>query len=363
MSETVILTNRYRVKDAQTAKYLAAHARAVNYVWNYLCETQRHAMKWRRQWPSSFDLKKLTAGSSTELNLPALAIEAICDQFVVSRDRIRRCPRFRGRKSSLGWVPFRNAHAALKLGYGFAIFRTRKYRLWMHRLPEGALKNGSFACDARGRWYLNIQLERMVKKDCGKKVVGIDLGLKDLAALSDGTKIENPRHFRRLEEKLAVAQRAGNKKRALAIHAKIANRRKDDLHKLSANLIRQHEAIFVGDVKSAQLKQTSLAKSVSDASWSTFRGMLRYKAIAHGAFFAEVDERYSSQTCSACGSISGPKGRKGLRVRQFECADCGAVHDRDHNAAINILIAGAALRPLSGEITGQLSPQVVTVQD
>lgn len=351
MTETVILTYRYRVKDAHTAKHLAAHARAVNYVWNYLCETQRHAMKWRRKWPTAFDFKKLCSHSSTELNLPSMAIEAICDSFVASRDRIKRCPRFRSHKKSLGWVPFRRVWETTKLGDGYAIFRNRKYRLWMHRLPEGALKDGSFACDARGRWYLNIQLERMTAKDCGKKIVGIDLGLKDFAALSDGTKIENPRHFRRLEETLAVAQRAGNKKRALAIHAKIANRRKDDLHKLSANLIRQHEAIFVGDVKSAQLKQTNMGKSISDASWSTFRRMLRYKAIAHGAFFAEVDERYSSQTCSACGSISGPKGRKGLRVRQFECADCGAVHDRDHNAAINILIAGAALRPLSGEIS------------
>lgn len=90
------------------------------------------------------------------------------------------------------------------------------------------------------------------------------------------------------------------------------------------------------------------AKAVSDAGWSSFRNMLRYKAIGHGAEYVEADERYTTQTCSACGARSGPKGRKGLDVREWDCSECGTVHDRDVNAAINIL--GAECRPPSGGI-------------
>ena len=170
--------------------------------------------------------------------------------------------------------------------------------------------------------------------------VGIDLGLKEFATLSTGEKIENPRHFRRLEEKLGKAQRARKKRQAANIHARIVNTRRDFLHKLSHRLVQEFDYIAVGNVSASKLAKTSMAKSVLDASWSSFRAQLAYKAIRHGATFEEVNESWSTQTCNACGVIAGPRGRAGLNERSWTCG-CGTTHDRDVNAAKNILLRGS----------------------
>jgi putative transposase len=209
------------------------------------------------------------------------------------------------------------------------------------------VKTGAFVQDARGHWYVAFQCEVGEHKDCGSGIVGIDLGLKDLAVLSDGTKIENRRHYAKHEAALAVAQRAGNKRRAVAIHAKIVNARKHYLHCQTHRLVMQNRLIAVGNVNSAALAQV-MGKSVLDASWSTFRTMLHYKARRHGATYIDADERFTTQTCSACGSRSGPKGRKALGIREWACGNCGTIHDRDVNAAINIL--GSERRPLAEEM-------------
>lgn len=162
---------------------------------------------------------------SRDLGLHSDTVQAVCKQFAVFRDKAKRRPRWRGRKS-LGWVPFQAARA-IKIGDGAAWFLGRKYRLWYSRPIAGKIKTGCFAQDARGRWYLNLQGE-----------VGIDLGLATLATLSTGEKIENPRHVRRHEEALAKAQRAGNKRRAKAIHAKIAHCRRHHLHEATTKIVR-----------------------------------------------------------------------------------------------------------------------------
>ena len=127
-----------------------------------------------------------------------------------------------------------------------------------------------------------------------------------------------------------------------AIHAKIANQRKDLLHQFSTRLVKHNAAIFVGDVASAKLVKTTMAKSTLDAGWATLKTMLEYKSHQAGIVFEVVNESYTTQTCSCCGSIpaSSPKGRAGLRIREWTCSDCGAEHDRDVNAAKNILAAG-----------------------
>ncbi|WP_321874953.1 RNA-guided endonuclease InsQ/TnpB family protein, partial [Burkholderia cenocepacia] len=175
--------------------------------------------------------------------------------------------------------------------------------------------------------------------------VGIDLGLKDFATLSTGEKLPNDRFGRRAAEKLAKAQRARKHKRHIAkLHAKVANARADFQHKLALDLVRRFDYIAVGNVSAAKLARTRMAKSVYDASWSSFRNKLRYKAIAHGATFEEVDERFTSQVCSSCGAMpeTRPKGIAGLGIREWTCSDCGTVHDRDQNAALNILRCGRA---------------------
>jgi IS605 OrfB family transposase len=224
------------------------------------------------------------------------------------------------------------------MGNTFRVFNSRP-------LPEGKIKDGTnFAQDARGNWFLNIVIgvpNAPVREI--RSGVGIDLGLKDFAALSNGEIIPNDRFGRAAAEKLAKSQRAHKHKRHIAnLHAKVANARADFQHKLALDLVRRFDYIAVGNVSASKLAKTKMAKSVYDASWSSFKDKLRYKAIAHGATFEEVNEAFSSVTCSACGTRSGPSGLKGLRIREWMCCDCGAIHDRDVNAAQNVLRCGRA---------------------
>jgi IS605 OrfB family transposase len=171
--------------------------------------------------------------------------------------------------------------------------------------------------------------------------IGIDLGLKELATLSDGKTIEAKKCYRNSEKKLAVAQRAKNKKQVKAIHAKIANQRKDFIHKASNAIANDYSTVVVGDVSSGKLAKTNMAKSVLDAGWYDFKQKLRYKVIRHGGQYVEVSEKWTTQTCSECGEIpqEAPKGITGLGIREWTCR-CGAFHHRDVNAAKNILRIG-----------------------
>ena len=317
---------------------------AVNQVWNYCGGIQNDSRRLNRRSPSGFDLIRLTNGASKALGLHSDTVQAICKQFAISRDRTKRRSRWRvsfGKKRSLGWVPFQCARP-LKVNSDTVTFLGKCYRLWLSRPIPTDIRSGSFSQDASGHWYLNLACGVASDLPCGDGQIGVDLGLKDLAALSTGEIIANPRHLRRSAAKLASAQRAGRKRRARAINRKIAAQRRHFLHETSTRLVRQNALIAVGDVNSAALARTKMAKSVLDAGWSAFRSMLRYKtAMRHGARFIEVNERYSTQTCSCCGSRAGsPRGFKGLRVRGWDCLHCGSSHDRDVNAARNILASG-----------------------
>lgn len=336
------LTFKFRVKDCHIAE-LNRQSRAVNYVWNFCNETQLHALKWGKKWPSGYDLSNLVAGCSKELGIHAHTAQRVCMEYDKARKQHKkRSLRWRGKKS-LGWVPFNTGHVSFN-GKKF-VFRGKEYGVFLSReMPTGAkFGAGSFNQDSRGRWFINVPVDVPEGTGCGAASIGIDLGLKEFATDSNGGVIEAKRFYRDLEEKLGVAQRANNKDRARAIHQKIANRRKDYLHKESTRLVREHGAIFVGDVNSSALAKTNMAKSVLDAGWSMFRNQLAYKAIRHGAIFKEVNERYTTQTCHVCGSIAGPKGQTGLNDREWDCPDCGAHHLRDVNAAINIRERGLAL--------------------
>jgi putative transposase len=337
----VILVYRYRVKSLNGL--LNAQAKAVNFVWNFCNDTQKFALKHHKKWPSGFDLNSLTAGSSKDLGIHSGTVNAVCEQYAKSRNQKKRpCLRYRGKRAS-GWIPLkgrdlkREGLAFRYAGNTFRVFNSRP-------LPEGRITDGtSFSRDARGNWFLNICIEVAdTDSRAPMRGVGIDLGLKDLATLSTGEKVANPRHLRHLADRLAAAQRAGKKKQAANIYAKVANCRGDFLHKLSHRIVRDYDYIAVGNVNAARLAKTSMAKSVFDAGWSAFRNMLRFKAIRHGAWFEEVDERFTSQVCSTCGCLpaSRPKGIADLGIREWTCSDCGAFHDRDTNAAMNILRVG-----------------------
>jgi putative transposase len=337
-----ILTFKFRLRDKHAAE-LNRQAQAVSYVWNYCNETQKRAVQYGRKWLSAFDLQKLTAGSSKELDIHSHTINRVCFAYDAAR-RAHKKPwlRWRGQKS-LGWVPFNTGHVTFN-GEAFK-FRGVIYQTMHSRedlKADAKIGAGSFNQDARGRWYLNVPVEVECATSAPLSYVGIDLGLKDLATLSTGEKVEAPRLYRASEELLGNAQRAHKTKRARAIHAKVANRRKDFLHKASAKIAKEHGLIVIGDVSSKKLVQTNLAKSVFDAGWSGFKRMLSYKAIRHGGSMLEVSERYSSQVCSECGSLpaSRPRGIADLGKRTWRCDDCGSDHDRDVNAAHNILRVG-----------------------
>jgi putative transposase len=340
---TQILTFKYRLKDRSATKHLRAYATACNQVWNYCNAYQRdiedryRAGAPKRKWPSHFDLTKLTKGTSKELGICAQTVQVICKQFAKNRDEAHHSLRFRssfGARRSLGWVPFQSQ--SRRVDGNSIIYLGKRIRWFGNKrrpLPETA-KGGAFVEDSLGRWWVAFHVEVLQNRAKGNGDIGIDLGLKNFATMSDGAKIEAPRIYRKYESKLAVVQRSGNKRRAKAINAKIKNCRHDFLHKLSTALAGQNALIAVGDVNSKELAKTRMAKSVLDAGWSSFRGMLKYKS----AGYVEVDEKFTTQTCSGCGSIAGPKGYAGLNKREWNCPDCGESHDRDVNSAKVILL-------------------------
>ena len=212
-----------------------------------------------------------------------------------------------------------------------------------------------------GRWYASLTVERDDKPVANPPkggAVGVDLGVKTLATLSDGTVVENPRYLRKSERKLKKAQRAlsrktkGSNRRAKAkvkvacIHARVANQRLDGLHKLTTRLAKQYSDISIEDLNVAgMVKNHNLAKHIADAALGEFRRQLEYKTARSGAVLCVVDRWYrSSKTCSGCGEV---KAKLSLSERTYRCESCGLVLDRDLNAAINICVAGSAPETLN----------------
>ncbi|MGW7426100.1 RNA-guided endonuclease InsQ/TnpB family protein [Streptomyces sp. NPDC054813] len=221
---------------------------------------------------------------------------------------------------------------------------------WPRRLPA-APTSLTVTKDSSGRYFLSFVVDTEPDILPGLETdAGLDLGLSAFAVLSDGTKIDSPRFLRRTEKKVKRLQRElsrkakGSKNRAKARikvarqHAKVTDRRRDFHHRASTQIIRDNQAVYVEDLAVSGLGRTRLAKSVHDAGWSAFVDMLEYKAAKHGRTFAKVDRAFpSSQVCSACGFRDGPKP---LHVREWMCSECATVHDRDHNAARNVLFEG-----------------------
>lgn len=212
-----------------------------------------------------------------------------------------------------------------------------------------------------GRWCASLTVERdtpaAVRPPTGG-AVGVDLGVKTLATLSDGTVIENPRPLRKAERKLKRAQQAlsrkmkGSNRRAKArakvarLHAHVANQRGDAMHKATSWLAGTYSDICIEDLNAAGMARNHrLAKAVSDASFGEFRRQLDYKTARTGAALHVVDRWYpSSKTCSKCGRV---KAKLSLAERVYRCDGCGLVMDRDLNAAVNILVAGSAPETLN----------------
>lgn len=349
-------TLRLRIRDKHQ-HVLSQMARDVNFIWNYCNELTCRMWQDRRQWPSGYDVQKYLNGSSKYFSIDSTCIQQIAEEHATRRNQFKKSKlRWRvskGAKRSLGWIPFKKGAASYK--NGCVKYAGNYFKLWdSYGLSRYEFRAGNFSQDARGRWYFNIVVEVEIKPSVGTKAIGIDLGLKELATTSEKERLENKRHFKNLEEALGKAQRANKKHRAKAIHAKIRNRRKDSLHKFSTKLVNENAIIFVGNVKSSQLAKTKMGKSVLDAGWHMLKTMLEYKCAGAGVVFEEIDEKYTTQTCSRCGDKppERPKGIAGLGIREWTCGSCGEHHDRDINAAKNILALGH--QRLAGGITASL---------
>ncbi|MFD6565492.1 RNA-guided endonuclease InsQ/TnpB family protein [Micromonospora profundi] len=225
--------------------------------------------------------------------------------------------------------------------------------VWSRDLPSEP-SSVTVLMDAAGRYWASFVVEvAETSLPPSDREVGIDLGLTHFAITSDGVKVDNPRWLRAKARHLARAQRAlcrkrkgsNNRKKAARkvakLHAWVADTRRDHLHKLSTSLIRDNQAVYVEDLAVSGLVRTRLAKSVHDAGWSTFVNMLAYKAQKFGRTFGKIDRWHpSTRTCNECGRLGD---KLNLSVRSWMCP-CGAAHDRDINAAKNILAAGRAER-------------------
>lgn len=226
---------------------------------------------------------------------------------------------------------------------------------WSRTLPKAAkLTTATVSKDEAGRYFVSMLCDDTVQdmpEVAGK--IGIDLGLTHFAILSTGEKIAAPNTFRKNEAKLAKLQRRMAKKqkgsanrfkakrKVARLHAKTADTRRDFLHKLSTRLVNENQVIAIESLAVSNMqKNHCLAKSISDAGWSEFVRQLEYKSLWYGRTLVGIDRWYpSSKRCSDCGHTV-PK--MSLKVREWVCPECGSIHDRDINAACNVLTAGLA---------------------
>ncbi len=336
---------RLRLKDKH-ARALRERAYWVNQVWNYCNDLSVKVLRREGRFLSGFDLQKYTNGCTKEgIPLHSQSVQAIAEEYATRRKQFKKA-RLRWRvsnpdssKYSLGWIPFKASAISYRNGQ-VQFSGLGPLSLWdSYGLSSFELGAGSFSEDARGRWYLNISVKvRLTPTTTRNEVLGVDLGLKTAATASNGDRL-TAKHYHRLEEQLATAQRARKKDRVRAISAKIRNQRKDALHKFTTALVNDYGAIFIGNVSTASQTASGTGKSVLDAGWGQLKSQLQYKGERAGRWVEVVNEAYTTQTCSACGARTGPKGQDGLAIRAWECP-CGAAHDRDVNAAINIAMAG-----------------------
>ncbi|GAA1726891.1 RNA-guided endonuclease InsQ/TnpB family protein [Streptomyces yatensis] len=369
MADHVKRAYRYRFypTDAQAAE-LARTFGCVRKVYNMALAARTEAWTLRQErvnynatsamltaWKKTEELAFLNDVSSVPLQQALRHLQAAFTAFFAKRSKY---PRFKSRKKS-----------GKSAEYTSSAFRFREGKLtlakmdqpldivWSRPLPEGAVPSTvTVSQDAAGRWFVSLLVEdpTLQPLPAGGSAVGIDAGLDHLLTLSTGEKITNPRHERRDRARLARAQRnlarkargdganrAKARRKVARVYARIADRRRDHLHKLTTRLVRENQTLVIEDLTVRNmLSNGKLSRAISDAAWSQFRSMLEYKAAWYGREVIAVDRWFpSSKLCSVCGTL---REKMPLSVRTWTCG-CGTTHDRDVNAAKNLLAAGLAV--------------------
>ncbi|MER5799171.1 RNA-guided endonuclease InsQ/TnpB family protein [Streptomyces mirabilis] len=356
---------RFCPTDAQAAE-LSRTFGCVRKVYNMALAARTEA--WARQervnynqssamltaWKKTEELAFLNEVSSVPLQQTLRHLQGAFANFFSKRARY---PRFKSKRKS---------RAAAEYTSSAFTFRDGRLKLakmagpldivWSRPLPEGSVPTTvTVSRDAAGRWFVSMLCDDPTVKPLAATdaAVGIDVGLDHLLALSTGEKIANPRHERRDRDRLATAQRhcarkekgSANREKArrkvARIHARITDRRRDGLHKITTRLVRENQTLVIEDLTVRNMvRNRKLARAISDAAWAEFRSLLEYKATWYGRDVVVVDRFFpSSKLCSHCGAL---QDRMPLNVRTWTC-DCGTVHDRDVNAARNLLAAGLAV--------------------
>lgn len=371
---TVKRAYKYRFyPDEQQESMLLRTFGCVRLVWNKMLQERTDAWHQERrsisyaesskiltQWKQTEEFAFLNEVSSVPL---AQALRHLQSAFQKFWSKQNAYPKFKSRKRSRKSASFTQM-----------AFRWRNNQLWLAKcdqpldivwsrlLPERAQPSSvTVSQDKAGRWFVSLLVEETIQHlPRSSSAVGVDMGLKSLAVLSTGEVIENQRQTKREAQRLARAQRKlartakGSKNREKArlkvarVSAKVADRRRDALHKLTTRLVRENQTVVVEDLavrnmsRSGGSRKTALNRAIQDASWSELRSMLEYKAAWYGRELVVIDQWFpSTQLCSVCGQQTGP--RQSLAVRSWRCSACGAAHDRDVNAAKNILAAGLAV--------------------
>lgn len=368
---------RFYPTDAQAAE-LSRTFGCVRKVYNLALEARTRAWQQGKRvnynatsamltaWKKSEELAYLSDVSSVPLQQCLRHLQGAYVNFWEKRGKY---PRFKCRKKSRRSAEYTSSAFRYRDGQlTLAKMREPLDIRWSRSLPEGMQPSTvTVSQDSVGRWFVSMLCEDPGVKPLAATdaAVGIDAGLDHLLTLSTGEKIANPRHERKDRTRLAKAQRklankaegSANRDKArrkvAKIHARIADRRRDHLHKITTRLVRENQTLVIEDLTVRNMvKNRKLARAISDAAWSEFRSMLEYKARWYGREVIAVDRWFpSSKLCSTCGTL---QDKMPLNVRTWTC-DCGTVHDRDVNAAKNLLAAGRAVTVCGAGVRPQRS--------
>jgi putative transposase len=310
------------------------------------CATQLPALKQEFEWLKEVDSIALQS-----------AIRNLADSFDRFFKRQNADPRFKCRKNPVQsyTTKYTNGNIAIE-GHFLKLPKLGRIRFANSRPLDGRILSATVRQNAAGKYFVSILCAAEIQSLPEiAKVVGIDLGIKTFAVCSDGQAFANPKHLSKYEKQLAFWQRRLSRRtkggynwkkakvKIARVHEKIANCRKDFLHKLSTKLIRENQTICLEDLQVSNLiKNNKLAKSIVEVSWSMFRTFLMYKADWYNRTISVVAKNFpSSQLCHVCGTRNSDV--KDLALRVWTCMGCGSLHDRDHNASQNIKHEGIRL--------------------